>query len=187
MVNFLTLSLSSGFENSQPSVEEVHTSDAASAALAFRLQQEEVASHYETFSRLDVQAEEPVQLPTRRGLRLRSINVPTPKRPDQVYQQPSPQRPLSMAWQLIQTTMPNYIPATVTPGPSVGYEHRSLEILLGSLENLSARRALVLKMLEKHFARISLGSIGARKNLCSSSLGSIFLCSKCSNYARFET
>ena len=70
---------------------------------------------------------------------------------------------------------------------SVGYEHCSLEILLGSLENLPARRALVLEMLEKNFARISLGSIGARKNLCSSSLGSIFLCSKCSNYARFET
>ena len=46
---------------------------------------------------------------------------------------------------------------------SVGYEHRSLEILLGSLENLPARRALVLEMLKKNFARISLGSIGARK------------------------
>ena len=57
---------------------------------------------------------------------------------------------------------------------SVGYEHRSLEILLGSLENLPARRALELEMLEKNFARISLGSIGAWKNLCSSSLGSIF-------------
>ena len=56
---------------------------------------------------------------------------------------------------------------------SVGYEHRSLEILLGSLENLPARRALVLEMLEKNFARILHGSIGARKNLCTSSLGSI--------------
>ena len=35
---------------------------------------------------------------------------------------------------------------------SVGYKHRSLEILLGSLENLPARRALVLEMLEKNFA-----------------------------------
>ena len=35
---------------------------------------------------------------------------------------------------------------------SVGYEHRLLEILLGSLENLPARRALMLTMLEKNFA-----------------------------------
>ena len=36
---------------------------------------------------------------------------------------------------------------------SVGYEHRSLENPLGSLENLPALRALVLEMLEKIFAR----------------------------------
>ena len=63
---------------------------------------------------------------------------------------------------------------------SVGYEHRSLENPLGSLENLPARRALVLEMLEKNFARFSLGSVCARKKLRSSSLGSNLLCSKCS-------
>ena len=41
---------------------------------------------------------------------------------------------------------------------SVGYEHRSLENPLRSLENLSARRSLVLEMLEK----ISLGFRSAR-------------------------
>ena len=46
---------------------------------------------------------------------------------------------------------------------SVWYEHHSLEILLGSLENLPAQRALVLEMLEKNFAQILLGSIGAQK------------------------
>ena len=54
---------------------------------------------------------------------------------------------------------------------SVGYEHRSLKNPLGSLENLPARRALVLEMLEKNFARFSLGSVCARKKLRSSSLG----------------
>ena len=68
---------------------------------------------------------------------------------------------------------------------SVGYEHRSLENPLGSLENLPARRALVLEMLEKIFAQFSLGSVCARKKLRSSSLGSIFLCSKCSICARY--
>ena len=70
---------------------------------------------------------------------------------------------------------------------SVGYEHRSLENPLGSLENLPARRALVLEMLEKNFARFSLGSVCARKKFRSSSLGSIFLCSKCSKCARYRT
>ena len=47
---------------------------------------------------------------------------------------------------------------------SVGYEHRSLEIMLGTLKNLPAARwALLLEMLEKNFARISQGSKGARK------------------------
>ena len=70
---------------------------------------------------------------------------------------------------------------------SVGYEHRSLENPLGSLENLPARRALVLELLEKNFARFSLGSVCARIMLRSSSLGSIFLCSKCSKCARYGT
>ena len=47
-------------------------------------------------------------------------------------------------------------------GFSVGYEHRSLKNPLGSLENLPARRALVLEMLEKNFPRFSLGSVCAR-------------------------
>ena len=76
-------------------------------------------------------------------------------------------------------------PSTVVG--SVGYEHRSLENPLGSLENLPARRALVLEMLEKNFARFSLGSVCARKKLRSSSLGSNFLCSKCSKWARYVT
>ena len=73
------------------------------------------------------------------------------------------------------------------PFDSVGYEHRSLENPLGSLENLPARRALVLDMLEKNFARFSLGSVCARNKLRSSSLGSIFSCSKCSKCARYGT
>ena len=74
-----------------------------------------------------------------------------------------------------------------SPMCSVGYEHCSLENPLGSLENLPARRALVLEMLEKNFARFSLGSVCARKKLRSSSLGSNFLCSKCSKCARYWT
>ena len=69
---------------------------------------------------------------------------------------------------------------------SVGYEHRSLENPLGSLENLPARRALVLEMLEKKF-----GSVFARLGMCSKEVALElarldFLCSKCSNCARFE-
>ena len=98
-------------------MEEALASDAASAALAYRLQQEEVTSHYEVFGRLDVQPVPPPQPPTRRGLRLRSVNVPSPPRP-QVDRQPQrPQRRPTVARQLIQTTMPNYVAATVTPGP----------------------------------------------------------------------
>ena len=96
-------------------MEEVLASDAASAALAYRLQHDEVASHYEAFGRLDAQTLQP-QPPSRRGLRVRSVNVPTPPRP-QSDRQPRPQRRPTVASNLIQTTIPNYVAAAVTPGP----------------------------------------------------------------------
>ena len=97
-------------------MEEALASDAASAALAYRLQQDEVASHHEVFGRLDAQPTPQAQPPTRRGLRVRSVNVPTPPQP-QLERQPRPQRRPTVAGRLIQTTIPNFVAAAVTPGP----------------------------------------------------------------------
>ena len=68
-------------------------------------------------------------------------------------------------------------------GFSVGYEHRSLKNPLGSLENLPARRALVLEMLEKNFPRFSLGSVCARARWARNARNVLGMEHKKSNYS----
>ena len=64
-------------------LEEALASQTASETLAYRLQQEEVDSHFRFVGRLDLPRPQVPELrpPVRRGLRERSVNVPSPARP----------------------------------------------------------------------------------------------------------
>ena len=103
-------------------LEEELSSDAASASLAYTLQQKEVATHRQTFGRLDVYLPQEERRPIRKGLSVRSTNVPSPVRQVRGRQNnqeagPSFFSPSQRAEPrpLIQTKMPDFIPSTSTP------------------------------------------------------------------------
>ena len=73
-------------------LESSLASETASITLAFNMQQNEITSHREVFGRLDIDEVQPQQ-PSRRGLTLRSVNVPSPARGSRtVTRPPSPAR-----------------------------------------------------------------------------------------------
>ena len=103
-------------------LEEQLSSDAASASLAYTLQQKEIDTHLQTFGRLDVYLPQEERRPSRKGLSVRSTNVPSPVRPARGRQNdqeagPSFFSPSQRATSrpLIQTTMPDFIPTASTP------------------------------------------------------------------------